>query len=61
MLAAMYKFKHDNNWRRFDLTSPSRKDANLQMCAKMEEAAVEHGFFQVPKLCIRKEVAKEDK
>jgi hypothetical protein len=28
----MYKFKFEQGWRRFDLTSPSKKDANVEMC-----------------------------
>ena len=31
ILAAMYKFKSDQGWRRFDLTSPSRKEINVQV------------------------------
>ena len=31
MLAVMYRFKSEQGWRRFDLSSPSRKDTNLQV------------------------------
>ena len=41
ILAAMYKCKFDQGWRRFDLNSPSKKDANLDMCTKAEEALIE--------------------
>jgi SWI/SNF related-matrix-associated actin-dependent regulator of chromatin subfamily C len=32
ILAAMYKFKFEQGWRRFDLSSPSKKDTNVDMC-----------------------------
>ena len=34
IFSGMYKYKSEQGWRRFDLQSPSRKDANLQMCQK---------------------------
>eukprot|EP00094_Tigriopus_californicus_P005291 TCALIF_05101-PA protein Name:"Similar to SMARCC2 SWI/SNF complex subunit SMARCC2 (Homo sapiens)" AED:0.04 eAED:0.04 QI:0/0.66/0.57/0.85/1/1/7/277/1078 len=61
ILAAMYKFKHEQAWRRFDLSSPSRKEANLQMCTKVEEALIEHEMHMLPKLFLRKELDKDDK
>ncbi len=61
MLATMYKFKYDQGWRRFDLSSPSRKDTNLQMCMKMEEALIEHELHVVPKLFLIDDMSKEEK
>ena len=61
ILAAMYKFKHEQGWRRFDLSSPSRKDLNLSMCQKIEEALVEAELHKVPKVFLRKEIDKEDR
>jgi hypothetical protein len=55
----MYKFKYEQGWRRFDLSSPSRKDTNMQMCMKVEEALVEHELHMAPKLFISKNVEKE--
>ena len=60
ILAAMYKFKHEQGWRRFDLNSPSRKEANLQMCIKMEEALVEQEIHFVPKLFLSKQLNKDE-
>ena len=61
MLAAMYKFKTEQGWRRFDLSSPSRRDANLQMCQKAEEALVEQELHTLPKIAFAKELSKEDR
>lgn len=61
ILSAMYKFKHELGWRRFDLSSPSRKEANLEMCAKIEEALIEHELHVVPRIFIRKDVDKEER
>ena len=61
ILATMYKFKHELGWRRFDLSSPSRKEANLEMCTKIEEALIEHDLHVVPRIFIRKDVDKEER
>lgn len=61
ILAAMYKFKSDQGWRRFDLSSPSKKDVNIKMCAEIEEALVEHGIHATPQIVIRKEVEKDER
>jgi hypothetical protein len=55
----MYKFKFEQGWRRFDLSSPSRKDNNVQMCQEMEKVLFEGELFTLPKICIRKEVDKD--
>jgi hypothetical protein len=57
----MYQFKNEQGWRRFDLSSPSRKEANLEMCQKVEVALEKKGYHVSPKLLIRKELPKEDK
>ena len=61
MLAAMYKFKFDHGWRRFDLSSPSRKEANLSMCAKAEEALVEQGIHLLPKVYFTRDMPKNER
>ena len=61
ILAAMYKCKFDQGWRRFDLNSASKKEANLSMCSKAEEALIEKEFHIVPKLFLTKDLAKADK
>jgi len=61
VLLAMYKFKTDQGWRRFDLTSPSRKEANLQLCVVVEAALVELGRHQKPIVFIKDVVKEKDK
>jgi SWI/SNF related-matrix-associated actin-dependent regulator of chromatin subfamily C len=60
ILATMYKFKFEQGWRRFDLSSPSRKETNMQMCQKMEEALIEHELDAAPKLFLMDDLEKED-
>jgi SWI/SNF related-matrix-associated actin-dependent regulator of chromatin subfamily C len=40
ILAAMYKFKSEQGWRRFDLTSPSKKESNIEMCKEVSHENV---------------------
>jgi len=61
LLAALYKYKSDQGWRRFDLGSPSRKDANLQMCLKVEESLIDQRLHQVPVVYLRKSLSEKDK
>ena len=57
---AMYKYKFDQGWRRFDLSSPSKKDLNLTMFKKAEEALVTEEIHLVPKLFIMKDLLDEE-
>jgi len=61
ILAALYKYKSEQGWRRFDLGSPSRKDANLQMCLKVEEALIDLNLHKVPIVMIKDNVRDKDK
>ena len=61
MLSTLYQFKNEQGWRRFDLSSPSRKDANLEMCQKVEEVLEKKRFHVNPKLFLHKDLTKEDK
>ena len=47
ILSAMYKFKFDQGWRRFDLTSPSKKDSNIEMCKAVSETNIVKIFIVV--------------
>ena len=60
ILSAMYQFKNEQGWRRFDLSSPSRKEANLEMCQKVEEALEKKKYHISPKFFLRKNLDKED-
>lgn len=57
----MYQFKNEQGWRRFDLSSPSRKEANLEMCQKVEDVLEKKRFHITPKLFLHKDLSKEDK
>ena len=61
ILSTMYQFKNEQGWRRFDLSSPSRKEANLEMCQKVEEVLVKKGFHVNPKFYLHKDLSKEEK
>jgi len=60
ILSAMYQFKNEQGWRRFDLSSPSRKEANLEMCQKVEESLIKKNYHPAPKFFLRKELSKDD-
>ena len=57
----MYQFKNEQGWRRFDLSSPSRKDANLEMCQKVQEVLEKKKFHVSPKLLLQKNLSKDVK
>ena len=57
----MYKYKSDQGWRRFDLSSPSRKDANLMLCKAVQDHLVKEDFFTVPVVFIKDSVKDKDK
>ncbi len=61
ILATMYKFRNEQGWRRFDLSSPSRRETNLDMCREIQEALIEHDIHVVPKLYLSKNLDKEDR
>merc|ERR1711962_576420 len=61
ILSTMYQFKNEQGWRRFDLSSPSRKEANLEMCQKVEEALEKKRYHVSPKFFLCKTLPKEDK
>lgn len=61
MLSAMYKFKSEQGWRRFDLQSPSRKDVNLDLCLKVEMALVDHKLHIIPKVFIKDTIKSGEK
>merc|ERR1719410_2471189 len=61
ILSALYKYKSDQGWRRFDLGSPSRKDANLQMCLRVEEHLIEQNLHKVPVVYLKDNLREKDK
>lgn len=61
VFSGMYKYKSEQGWRRFDLQSPSRKDANIQMCLKVEEFLTSQKLYTPPSCFIKKNVKDADK
>jgi len=61
ILLAMYKYKTEQGWRRFDFGSPSRKDANLQLCVAVEQALVDAEKHFRPIVLIKDSVKASDK
>jgi len=61
ILQTMYKYKFDHGWRRFDLSSPSRKEANLSMCAEAVNSMVKAGIHVLPKVLLMKDIPKDER
>lgn len=61
ILSSMHQFKSEQGWRRWDFSSPSRKDANIEMCQKAEEALEKKGYHLSPRIMFHKSLSKEDK
>jgi len=51
ILSAMYKFKSEQGWRRFDLQSVNRKETNIEMCKKIEDNLKQQKLF-LPPICL---------
>ena len=57
----MYKYKNDQDWRRFDLSSPSKKSANLMMCQAVQDHLTKEKFYTIPVVNIKDSVSSKDK
>ncbi|CAL1530785.1 unnamed protein product [Lymnaea stagnalis] len=53
---AVFKFKSEQGWRRFDFASPSRMDRNVEMFLQVEKALVSSKCLNLPQIYIRPEV-----
>ncbi|GFR96859.1 SWI/SNF complex subunit SMARCC2, partial [Elysia marginata] len=56
---AVFKFKSEQGWRRFDFSSPSRMDRNVEMFLQVEKALVASKAFVPPQVYIASEVDKQ--
>jgi len=56
ILRQCYEHKKAMDWRRFDLASPSKRDANLQMLQAVERLLLERGLLRRPKVAFDKAV-----
>lgn len=59
ILAAVYKFKSDQGWRRFDFQSPSRMDRNVEMFMNIEKTLIQNNCLTLPNIYILPEVDKQ--
>ncbi|XP_061177984.1 SWI/SNF complex subunit SMARCC2-like [Saccostrea echinata] len=58
ILAAVYKFKSDQGWRRFDFQSPSRMDRNVEMFLQIEKTLVQNKCLIMPIIYIMTDMDK---
>ncbi|CAN8013492.1 unnamed protein product [Ixodes persulcatus] len=59
IFAAVYKFKSEQGWRRFDFQSPSRMDRNVEMFMTVEKTLVQNKCLSLPHIFISPEVEKQ--
>ncbi|CAH1775427.1 unnamed protein product, partial [Owenia fusiformis] len=58
ILAAVFKFKTDQGWRRFDFQSPSRMDRNVEMFMQIEKSLVQNNCMIMPKVFLMPDLDK---
>ncbi|XP_062458416.1 SWI/SNF complex subunit SMARCC2, partial [Pezoporus occidentalis] len=56
ILAAAYKFKSDQGWRRFDFQNPSRMDRNVEMFMTIEKSLVQNNCLARPNIFLQQEL-----
>ncbi|XP_075447445.1 SWI/SNF complex subunit SMARCC2 isoform X14 [Ascaphus truei] len=56
ILAAAYKFKSDQGWRRFDFQNPSRMDRNVEMFLNIEKSLVQNNCLSRPNIYLHPEI-----
>ncbi|XP_059499429.1 SWI/SNF complex subunit SMARCC2 isoform X3 [Stegostoma tigrinum] len=56
ILAAAYKFKSDQGWRRFDFQNPSRMDRNVEMFMTIEKTLVQNNCLSRPNIYINSDI-----
>ncbi|XP_029450579.1 SWI/SNF complex subunit SMARCC2 isoform X4 [Rhinatrema bivittatum] len=56
ILAAAYKFKSDQGWRRFDFQNPSRMDRNVEMFMTIEKSLVQNNCLSRPNIYLQSEI-----
>ncbi|KAK2704314.1 hypothetical protein QYM36_016644 [Artemia franciscana] len=56
ILAAVYKYKTDQGWKKIDLQSSSRLDRNIEMMQSVEKALVSSGHWKNPVIYFMPEV-----
>ncbi|XP_028653939.1 SWI/SNF complex subunit SMARCC2 [Erpetoichthys calabaricus] len=56
ILAAAYKFKSDQGWRRFDFQNPSRMDRNVEMFMTIEKSLVQNNCLSRPNIYLSSDI-----
>ncbi|KAI0224460.1 SWI/SNF complex subunit SMARCC2 [Lamellibrachia satsuma] len=56
--AAVFRFKIEQGWRRFDFQSPSRVDRNVEMFMQIERSLVQNNCLVRPVIFLHQEVEK---
>ncbi|XP_074835952.1 SWI/SNF complex subunit SMARCC2 isoform X2 [Carettochelys insculpta] len=56
ILAAAYKFKSDQGWRRFDFQNPSRMDRNVEMFMTIEKSLVQNNCLARPNIFLHPDI-----
>ncbi|XP_078390656.1 SWI/SNF complex subunit SMARCC2 [Cetorhinus maximus] len=56
ILAAAYKFKSDQGWRRFDFQNPSRMDRNVEMFMTIEKTLVQNNCLSRPNIYLNSDI-----
>ncbi|XP_041095179.1 SWI/SNF complex subunit SMARCC2, partial [Polyodon spathula] len=56
ILAAAYKFKSDQGWRRFDFQNPSRMDRNVEMFMTIEKSLVQNNCLARPNIYLSPDI-----
>ncbi|XP_069762843.1 SWI/SNF complex subunit SMARCC2 isoform X3 [Narcine bancroftii] len=56
ILAAAYKFKSDQGWRRFDFQNPSRMDRNVEMFMTIEKTLVQNHGLSRPNIYLNSDI-----
>lgn len=59
ILFAAYQFRIMNTWKRWDFTTPTKRDKNVEMVAYIRDHLVEKGVIRNPKIAFAEDV--EDK
>ncbi|KRX99163.1 SWI/SNF complex subunit SMARCC1 [Trichinella pseudospiralis] len=58
ILAAVFKFKVEQNWRKFDFQSPNKMERNTEMFFAVEKALQQSGLLKVPQVYIQSDLDK---
>lgn len=58
IMSTAYRFKSEQGWRRFDLSSPSRLDRNIEMFVAIERSLIQNKCITVPVIFAKSDIDK---